>query len=601
MFRRIISSLLILMASTAALAAIGPMNYQGRLLNDQGIPVTGSYTFKVRIWNAASGGTLKYAEQHNNVAVNDGVYSFLVSTGTVLSGTWDINLWNEPQMFLEIEVNGETLTPRSRIAAAPYAYQANLALTTNNALALGGKSAEEYGNILQEICESNKGKWLATVERCAGNAADLSGLTWSSLDASNNYSNLDLIKANFSGATFNTVNFSGSLLKQVNLSNANFSNANFSGATIDGATFTGAPNFANANLTNAKIMNMNLAGVNLSTANLTKFSGAKLSGCPTLPASWSCVLQASGTYALIGSNANYSNTSAGLIPRYGAENFLDINNLGSVTNLANSNFNGVYSNLFFGYLSLDSATFDYAQLMGATYQTANLGNTSFNHSVMNWMTFNQSDMNATQLDNAFISNSTFEWNGMLNTSFYGSSISSTSFDYINNGSTYHDGVDPNIDFRYVSMRDVEFDLSDLSLSDFSDAYLTNVYFYSTVLDYNGLVSFVDARLDDVWFIGSIDPIWADFTDAGLYNVDFSSEDFSYSYFDSAYIYNNDFSNATLNYASFDNATLEYTSFNNADLTDATFSGATFLSVTWTGATCPNGTLAAGANGCQDQM
>ena len=52
---------------------VGPMNYQGRLLDNQGIPVTGNYTFTVRIYNDPVSGTLKYSEVHNNVAVNDGV------------------------------------------------------------------------------------------------------------------------------------------------------------------------------------------------------------------------------------------------------------------------------------------------------------------------------------------------------------------------------------------------------------------------------------------------------------------------------------------------------------------------------------------------
>src|SRR6478736_272553 len=131
------------------------MNYQGRLLDNVGVPVTGSYNFIVRIYDAPTGGTLKFSEQQNSIAVNDGVYSFLVSTGTSPTGSWDINLWNTPTLYLEIEVNSQTLAPRHLLASTPFAFQANLALTTNNALALGGKSA---GNVLQDICTAGKGK-----------------------------------------------------------------------------------------------------------------------------------------------------------------------------------------------------------------------------------------------------------------------------------------------------------------------------------------------------------------------------------------------------------------------------------------------------------
>ncbi len=594
MMKNVLTSFVVLlsMVGLSAQASIGPMNYQGRLLNDQGVPVTGSYNFTVGIWDAAAAGTLKYEEVHSGVSVNDGVYSFLVGTQTKTGGDseWDINLWNTNPIYLEITVNSETLSPRQRIAAAPYAYQANLALTTNNALALGGKSAEEYGNILQEICESNKGKWLATVERCAGNAADLSSSLWSDLDPSNDYGNLDLIKANFNGANFSGVNFSGSLIKDADITSANFANGNFTGATFDGATFSTVPDLTNANLSNANILNMDLTGVNLSSATLTQVSAAKLSGCPTVPAGWECVEHSvnAGVYYLIGPNANYSDTSAGLIPRFGTDNFLDIDNFGSVTDVSNSDFSGVYTDLTFDTLDMTSTTFDFAQLVGTIFQSNDLTNATFLNGIQDWATYNQSDMTDTWFDYAVISNSTFEWNGMINTSFYGAFISSTTFDSINWGSAYHDGIDPYIDFRKASLRNIEFEVSLLSESDFSDAFLANVFFYSTVMNANTLLYFVDARFDDVYFIGSQTAIWADFTGAGLYNVDFSNEDFSDSWFDNAYIFNTQFSGTLLWNVSFDGADIEFTSFEGADLTGSTFVGTTFNSVIWQDATCPDG-------------
>src|SRR6478609_3727878 len=111
---------LFLLSASAFAWTIGPMNYQGRLLDNAGIPLTGSYNFKVRIYDALSGGTLKFSEQQNNIAVDDGVYSFLVSTGTSPTGTWDINLWNTPSLYLEIEVNSQTLSPRHLLASTRF-------------------------------------------------------------------------------------------------------------------------------------------------------------------------------------------------------------------------------------------------------------------------------------------------------------------------------------------------------------------------------------------------------------------------------------------------------------------------------------------------
>ena len=57
-----ISSFIILCVLCSPVFAwtIGPMNYQGRLLDNAGIPVTGSYNFVVKIYNDPTTGTLKY-------------------------------------------------------------------------------------------------------------------------------------------------------------------------------------------------------------------------------------------------------------------------------------------------------------------------------------------------------------------------------------------------------------------------------------------------------------------------------------------------------------------------------------------------------------
>ena len=77
--KKLFTCLAICLLSVTTLATpIGPMNYQGRLLNDNGIPVTGVYSINVRIFDASVGGVQLYYEEHSSVFVNDGVYSFRV-------------------------------------------------------------------------------------------------------------------------------------------------------------------------------------------------------------------------------------------------------------------------------------------------------------------------------------------------------------------------------------------------------------------------------------------------------------------------------------------------------------------------------------------
>ena len=316
----IVASVFILLSSQVFAWTIGPMNYQGRLLDDSGIPVTGSYNFKVRIYDAASGGTLKFSEQQNSIAVNDGVYSFLVSTGTNSTGAWDIALWNTPQLFLEIEVNGETLSPRHLMAATPYAYQANLALTTNNALALGGTSAAQYNSTLQAICVSSKGKWLELANNgagaCLGAGTKYPGpsmVAVSVLTASLDFTNLDLTNADVSGIDFGNANLSGSLLKNTVVQTAGIDSVNFTDAILDHVLPVGS-GAVNANFTRALVGNMDPGYWNLSGANLTGVSAAMLTNCLLgLPAGYACKGKNIGggnyRYFIVGPGVNFSATS----------------------------------------------------------------------------------------------------------------------------------------------------------------------------------------------------------------------------------------------------------------------------------------------------
>jgi uncharacterized protein YjbI with pentapeptide repeats len=352
-------------------------------------------------------------------------------------------------------------------------------------------------------------------------------------------------------------------------------------------------------------MNMNLVGISLSSATLTNFSAAKLTGCPSsLPAGWQCVLQYTGLYALVGANANYSNSSAGLISRYGSDSYLDLDATGTVTSMSNSDFTGSYVDMdFLNAINMTQTVFDYAQVSRSIYQTSNLQDASFYGASMDWPIFNQCDMNATAFDYAVISNATFEWSGMQDVSFYAARISSSTFAQLNYGSNFYDGVASNTNFQYAKLRNVLFDYSNLGGMDFQHAFLTDVTFYGSVLEDTGYtyVDMRDARLDDVQFVSGYDPLDLDARTVHLSDVDFKYEDLTGSWFNNAYIYSTYFDNATLVNVVFTGATIEYTSFNGANLTGANFTGATFTSVTWVGATCPNGTPAGGDNSCTGQF
>jgi len=57
------------------------INYQGRLTDAQGQPVSGNRTMAVRIYDAASGGNMTYEESIGTVAVGNGTYTFRFGSG----------------------------------------------------------------------------------------------------------------------------------------------------------------------------------------------------------------------------------------------------------------------------------------------------------------------------------------------------------------------------------------------------------------------------------------------------------------------------------------------------------------------------------------
>lgn len=92
------------------------MSYQGRLTDAGGNPIGGTRDMTFRLFTTDTGGTSIWEEAHS-VQVTDGLFN------VVLGGTTALDEANFHQpLYLEVEVGGETLSPRQKLLAAPYAF-----------------------------------------------------------------------------------------------------------------------------------------------------------------------------------------------------------------------------------------------------------------------------------------------------------------------------------------------------------------------------------------------------------------------------------------------------------------------------------------------
>jgi hypothetical protein len=122
------------------------INYQGKLTDLSGLPLSGSHSMVFSIYEAADGGSPLWSESKTAEADSSGVFS------TVLGSVTPIEVDFTGPCWLEIEVDGETLSPRREVVSVPFAYQAEHAdsaanaAEASNAIALGGRPAEAFAD-----------------------------------------------------------------------------------------------------------------------------------------------------------------------------------------------------------------------------------------------------------------------------------------------------------------------------------------------------------------------------------------------------------------------------------------------------------------------
>ncbi len=122
-------------SATVALAVPSHMNYQGQLFLN-GSPASGPVSITFRLYDAAVGGNLLWTET-DNVTVNQGLFSTILGDNTPIPYL----PFSGQTLWLEMEINGTPLSPRTQFVSVPYAYRSQRADTSD--VALSGTTGNE--------------------------------------------------------------------------------------------------------------------------------------------------------------------------------------------------------------------------------------------------------------------------------------------------------------------------------------------------------------------------------------------------------------------------------------------------------------------------
>ena len=111
---------LALLSAAASAQAPSTIAYQGAL-SESGAPVAdGTYPVSITLYDAASGGTSLYAEDHS-VTTHSGSFALSVGDGTPTSGAFGNVTFVDP-VWVQVSVAGTALTPRTLLEAVPVAH-----------------------------------------------------------------------------------------------------------------------------------------------------------------------------------------------------------------------------------------------------------------------------------------------------------------------------------------------------------------------------------------------------------------------------------------------------------------------------------------------
>ncbi|MGH8016660.1 MAG: hypothetical protein ACREBV_10745, partial [Candidatus Zixiibacteriota bacterium] len=140
----ILTALLALWSITAWAAVPQLINFQGKVTDNAGNPVAdGTHNFFFRIFDNIFSVTPLWSEGPLTLTTTGGLLNHWLGTGTPLPQSLFMDY---PELYLEIEVDGEIQTPRVLLTSAPYAQVAGRVNSVDGAMGGSIDGSLSFGN-----------------------------------------------------------------------------------------------------------------------------------------------------------------------------------------------------------------------------------------------------------------------------------------------------------------------------------------------------------------------------------------------------------------------------------------------------------------------
>ena len=166
--RRVVLWVVLLMVVVAFAAPPKVLSYQGKLTNASGVAVNGSHDIIFRIYDVPTGGTPIWTEEHtaasgHPVNVVNGLFDVHLGEINPLNIAFDDTYW------IELEVDGEVLSPREMYVSVPYAVHA---IVADTALVVGSGAVQTDGTSI-----TGDGTASSPLSAVLGNSVESSEIT----------------------------------------------------------------------------------------------------------------------------------------------------------------------------------------------------------------------------------------------------------------------------------------------------------------------------------------------------------------------------------------------------------------------------------------